>query len=341
VIRKYILHIAKDYSFEILRPLQKEILARGDECVWFVGSSSVDCSRFKDGEVVIKSVDDIANYPSDAVFSPGNNVPNFLKGLKVQVFHGLEWKKKGHFRIRDFFDLYCTHGPITTRKFSELAEQHKNFLVRETGWPKLDPLFSTEPFRFDFDGPTILYAPTFSPSLSSAQACFDEIIKLSHSKSWSWIVKFHPMMDRDMVEKFKAAQHAKLVVVEGSDVLPIMRRADVMLSDTSSVVGEFLLLNKPVVTYRNSLPTEGLINITEVSGLVQAVEYALAMPKELKQSIRNANDELHPYDDSKSSSRVLDAVEDILDNNVKPKKKRPRNILRNFKLNRKLGYKRF
>lgn len=105
--KKYVLHIAQNYSFEILRPIQTEILKRGDECVWFVASTNVDLSRFTEFEKVILSPKEANAYNSEAVFTPGNIVPAFLNGLKVQVFHGLEWKKKGHFRIRDFFDLYC------------------------------------------------------------------------------------------------------------------------------------------------------------------------------------------------------------------------------------------
>jgi len=337
--RKYILHIGRDYSFEILRPLQSEILARGDKCVWYRASEAVNSARFKDDENVISDIDEISRYPADAVFTPGNSVPSFLQGLKVQVFHGLEWKKKGHFRIRDFFDLYCTHGPITTEKFNELASKHKNFLVRETGWPKLDPLFSTRSFELPTDRKVVLYAPTFSPSLSSAFDCFEEIIKLSKEESWYWIIKFHPMMDQDVVKRFKSAQHQYLKVIEGVDVLPLMQRADVMLSDTSSVIGEFQLLGKPVVTYRNFKPDTGLIDVSKVSQLKDALTYALSAPDDLSRRIQESIRRLHPYRDAKSSSRVLNVVEEILDNHIRPRKKRPRNLYRNYKLNKALGYK--
>ena len=47
-------------------------------------------------------------------------------------------EKKGHFRIRKYFDLYLTQGPFFTKKFNELKKKFKNFEVVETGWPKLD-----------------------------------------------------------------------------------------------------------------------------------------------------------------------------------------------------------
>ena len=65
--------------------------------------------------------------------------------LRVQVFHGFNVRKrsdnKGHFRVRGFFDLYCTQGPDTTLPFKVLEKKFGYFKVVETGWPKMDPMF--------------------------------------------------------------------------------------------------------------------------------------------------------------------------------------------------------
>ena len=140
---RYLFYIAHNYSFEILRPLQQVILAQGDKVKWLAVGKEVTLSYFKSNESVLSSIDDARAYNPDASFAPGNEIPNFIPGLKVQIFHGLEWKKKGHFVIRDFFDLYCTHGPATTHRFNELAKQHGFFDVVETAWPKLDYLFTS------------------------------------------------------------------------------------------------------------------------------------------------------------------------------------------------------
>lgn len=336
--RKYILHIAQNYSFEILRPLQQEIINRGGECVWYVMGKHVDQSRFLPSEKVITQESEIANYAADAVFTPGNVVPDFLQGLKVQIFHGLEWKKKGHFRIRDFFDLYCTHGPITTSKFESLAKKHKSFLVRETGWSKLDPVFNTDPYELNTDLPVILYAPTFSKNLTSVQECFNEISRLVRDRKYFWLVKFHPLMDKEWVEKYRSLQCSNLKLVEEPNVLPLLCRADVMLSDTSSVVGEFLLLGKPVVTFKNSQPQACLINIHNPSELEGALTEAFSCSFELQNAIGQSNNMLHPYQDGKSSARILDAVDEIIESKITAPRKRPLNIYRNYKLRRSLKY---
>ena len=101
--KRYLFYIAHNYSFEILRPLQRVILAQGDEVKWLAVGREVNLSYFQSNESVLNSIDDARTYNPDASFAPGNEIPNFIPGLKVQVFHGLEWKKKGHFVIRDFF----------------------------------------------------------------------------------------------------------------------------------------------------------------------------------------------------------------------------------------------
>ena len=204
---KFLLFISQNYSFEILRPLQHYAWSNGDEILWIVYNNNLDTSKFNDNEHFTTDITAAINFNPDAVFAPGNIVPSFIPGLKVQIFHGFEWKKKGHFRIRECFDLYCTQGPFFTDKFESLAKNHNFFDVVETGWPKLDPLFSAPKLPLDNNKkPVVLYAPTFSPALTSVPDLFNEIIKLSRQGDYHWIVKFHPKMATEWVEKFSQQQ---------------------------------------------------------------------------------------------------------------------------------------
>ena len=122
-------------------------------------------------------IKEIEAFKSDAIFVPGNEVPHYLRGVKIQVFHGLAGEKKGHFRIRNYFDLYLTQGPYFTNKFNELKSKFKDFDVVETGWPKLD-IYGKDVHKYEEEKKSllkkskcaniVLYAPTFSPSLTSA-----------------------------------------------------------------------------------------------------------------------------------------------------------------------------
>ncbi|MBR9790515.1 MAG: CDP-glycerol--glycerophosphate glycerophosphotransferase [Gammaproteobacteria bacterium] len=336
---RYLFYISQNYSFEILRPLQQEAYQRGDQCAWFIEGNEVNISLFKEGESRLKSIAEVVDYKPDAVFVPGNIVPAFVPGLKVAVFHGFEWKKKGHFRIRDCFDLYCTQGPFFTERFDELQKQYQHFMVKETGWPKLDPLFSAPPVAPNAK-PMILYAPTFSPSFTSAEALIDTIDELSRKHDWQWIIKFHPKMDRDIEARYRQRQHDKLTVTEEQSVIPLLLKADVMLSDTSSVITEFLLLNKPVVTFRNSQPESPLMDVTAPEQLESALQSALSENTSLQQEIEQYTQKVHPSRDGKASQRILDAVAEQI--NYPPAlKPKPRNLIRQFKMRKRLGYWQF
>lgn len=334
--------ISQNYSFEILRPVQKLARSKGYDVKWMVYLDRVNLALFNNDEDFTTSAQEAVAFNPDAVLVPGNQVPGFLPGLKVEVFHGFEWKKKGHFRIRGGFDLYCTQGPFFTDRFEKLAEEFQYFDVQETGWPKLDPLFSAKAMaRDNLDKPCVLYAPTFSPSLTSVPDLYEQIVKLSKNGNWHWLVKFHPKMESSWVEKFKAAQHDHLQVVETAEIAPVLQTADVILSDTSSIITEFMLLNRPAVTYKNKQPDVALIDFTDASLLEQKLTEALEPTEDRLKQIRDYNEQFHPYQDGQSANRILTAIEDKVANGKKAPKALPVNLIRNLKMRKKLKYWKF
>lgn len=341
--KRYLFYIAHNYSFEILRPLQQAIRANGDEVKWLAVGQEVNLCYFQSNESVLNSIDDARTYNPDASFAPGNEIPNFIPGLKVQIFHGLEWKKKGHFVIRDFFDLYCTHGPATTSRFNTLAQKHGFFDVIETAWPKLDYLFTSPamPMKDNLhaqEKKIILYAPTFSPTLTSAPALFDEIKRLSDQKNYHWLIKFHPKMATQWLEQYKTLKKDNVQIIETSSINELLQTADIMVSDTSSVIGEFSLLNKVTVSLNNKEPGDYLVNIQTADQLEPAIERALNPSKKLKTAIKAYADDLHPYQDGQAAQRILSATENILTNGKQAKKSKPLNLFRNLKQRKKLKY---
>ena len=340
--KHYLFYIAQNYSYAILRPLQQVIKAKGDEVAWFLEGKEVNPNYLQNDEKQLNTVDEIKLYQPIAVFVPGNTVPNFIPGLKVAVFHGFNSGKlnrrgfEDHFNIRGCFDLYCTQGPNTTSTFQSLAAQKQHFLVKETGWTTLDPLFC-EHSNTDNTKPTILLCSTFSRNLSLAPHLFETIKKLSETGKWSWLVQFHPKMPIDIVEKYKSIQGEHLTFVETDNVIPLLQQADVMLCDTSSVLIMFLLQNKPVVTFKNISPAEYLVDIDDPNLVESSIEYALSKPQVLMDKIADYTSQTHPYTDGLSSQRVLAAVDEALLEKGKLKRK-PFNFIRNFKTRKKLNY---
>jgi CDP-glycerol glycerophosphotransferase (TagB/SpsB family) len=337
--QNFLFYISLNYSFEILRPLQQEIINQGNKVAWFVAGKEVNMSNFSTNELVLENIEDVIKFNPVASFVPGNVIPKFIPGIKVQVFHGLEWKKKGHFVIRDCFDLYCTHGKATTTRFNELAQKHQFFDVKETGWPKLDNLFNTPKEQYFNDNKsTILFAPTFSPSLTSAPYLYEQITALVNEKKYNWLVKFHPKMDEKWITLYSQLISDNFKIVESSNINCLLQSADCMLSDTSSVIGEFSLLGKPVISLNNSQPGNYLINITEADELTNALIIALSPPETLISAINDYAEELHPYSDGKSSLRILEAIDEMLTNGKQSNKPLPLNIIRNLKQRKKLNY---
>ena len=312
--RKYLLFLTKNYSYSILRPLYDAILQQDNaEVYWFsTKPERFDINRehwLEDNKAVIK-------YNPDAIFAPGNVVPSNWLGLKVQLFHGLGEEKQGHYRKNGLFQMYCTPGPFITKKFLN----NSRYIVEETGWPKLDNISTmrqNEKTIFNNKYPTILYAPTFSKKLTSANSLLNKLTELK-KRDYNWIIKFHELMDAEIAAKYKALQNDKFLVSDNTDILPLMSESDLMLTDTSSVAYEYLFFDKPIVTFNTKTRHDKGINILEADDLEGAIIRVLSDPAEFKENREFYIGELHPYRDGKSSQRVLEAVNRVLDNGYRP-----------------------
>jgi len=346
---RYLFFVSKLYGYSIARPVQAAIRARGDEAAWFV--HGVSDEHLHDDEQQLKTAEEVMNYQPDAVFVTSNWVPYFFPGAKVQLFHGFNAEKRdehiGHFRIRGDFDLYCTQGPSTTARFQQLAQQHGYFCAVETGWPKVDPLFpgqgkndeqSELREQLDINKPIVLYTSTFSRRLTAAPRLHNTIAQLASKGRWHWLVNLHPKMAPAIVDSYKALEGPNLSFIDTDNIIPLLKAADVMVSDTSSVIFEFMLQDKPVITCRHRNPGPHLLNIHEADELEDAIDTALTQPAELMFEARKYADKLHPYRDGCSSERVLDATEAFLKNDYGKLKHKPLNLRRRISTRRKLGY---
>ncbi len=370
-MKKYLLYVSQLYSFSIVRPLQDAIIRNKDIVAWFLARPEYR-NLLKKDEKVLQSVSDVINYNPCAVFVASNSVPDFFPGVKVQLFHGFNAQKrnssKGHFRLRGFFDLYCTQGPSTTLPFLELEKQYKYFKVKETGWPKMDPLFSesgrgTISACRGISTPSVISVPdtmnqshavfasnainrksiilftsTFTPDLSCAYKLYHTIAELIGKNHWNWIITLHPKMDKKIVEQYKNLENKNCRFIETDDIIPLLKQSDLMLSDTSSVLSEFLLQKKPVVTFRNRKPGNHMINVVNENEIEPAIEKALKKPKKLMNSIESYIKLIHPYNDGKSSERVIKATNDFIDNYYGKLTKKPVNFARRLKMRLKYHY---
>ena len=341
---KCLFFVTKPYSFPILEPVQQAVTESNCGIVkWFSASSATNYPCPGDQ---LKSNEEVLNYNPDAVFVPGNVVPHFWPGLKVQIFHGLDDEVRGFYNITGFFDLYCTTGPAMTEKFSIIAMQKKHFLVRETGWPKLDPVYKNrwifgdqkdqliDQYELNPELPIILYAPTFPRKYTSAQNLLDAIKKLKNGK-YNWIIKFHSLMDKSVQERYKQLENENLRVVDELNILPIMAGSDIMITDTSSVAYEFLPFDRPLVTFQAIARKNKGINIQNPTELVSAIERSLNNPKEFSTNRKSCLQDINPYSDGNSSYRVLKGITKIIaDGSQNVLKQKPKNFIRKYQIHK-------
>ena len=122
----------------------------------------------------------------------------------------------------------------------------------------------------------------------------------------------HPKSAPETVARYRALEGEHLRFATEDNILDLFPQVDMMISDTSSALNEFLLTYKPVVTFRNRRPGPQLIDIDSPDKLLPSIERALARPPELMREIRAYADSIHPWRDGRSSERVLDAVDQFI-----------------------------
>lgn len=339
-----LLFASERYALPILQPLQQAIEARGGRALWWCihGAESLPIPP----ALRVHSAAEAVALRPDAVFSAANWVPHFVSGVKVQVFHGFNVEKRsdqrGHFRLRGLFDLYCTQGPATTTPFRALAEQAGHFVVEETGWPKLDPLFRpAQPVpRPSAAGarPIMLFGSTFTPRLSAAPVLRDEISRMVASGRWYWLLTLHPKCPPALFDAYRALAGPNAEFIEPEDLMRAQAQADVLLADTSSIVSEFVVQEKPVVTFRNRAPKPHMLDVQEPTAVEAAIERALAHEPVLRQAIADYAAQIHPSRDGRASERMLDAVDRLRRGELRPTRPKPLNLFRKLQIRRDLGY---
>lgn len=343
--KHYLFFASLTYAYSILRPLQEEIRRRGDIAAWYLEDSCPDL--LQEDEVRLKTFDEVFHFNPIAVFVPGNWVYDFFPGVKVEVFHGYPMRKRiekidDHFTLRGWFDIYCTQGKSSTPYFTYLEKKHRYFKIYETGWCKVDSFFNPQlPPEPQREKPTILYAPTFTKGISSAWEMAPVIEKLAKEKAWNWIITFHPKLDDATLRQQYtqlAEKHPNIDFRSVNKGLETFRESDALLCDSSSLIVEYMMLDKPVVTYRNTHPGPFLLDVQTEDEVGPALERALTRPDELMKEIRAYTSCHESHRDGKNSARVLDAVDDFIANYQGRIKSKPLNIFRKLKLRWQLKY---
>lgn len=342
---KFLIYISYSYALPIGNPLEQEINSRGYEVHWF--SDLEDGKKsIADKKNRIDTIEELVDYRPDVVLTATDMVPDFITGIKVQIFHGFLAQKRpekkngfAHFRIRGFFDLYCTQGPSTTEPFLKKQKEKKFFEVVETGWSKVDPLFPLNDYALR-PKCRVLIASTFTKRLSLAydHEIFEKINLMSKKGLYNFIMVLHPKLPQEIRDKWKSINGPNFKYINTTELIPIFKETDILLADTTSVVQEYLLQIKPVVCYKHTHRHDYLINVEQPCQLQEAMDMALEYPRDLLKKIETYVNNLHPYKDGKSSMRVVDACVEFLFKDKSHLSSKPLNLIRKYKIRKRLNY---
>lgn len=325
------------YAIDILNPLQEYVTDNNlpHEVMWYIHKPKISTFEYASKVRWTNSIQEAYDFSPEAVFVPGNIVPYYLPGVKIQVFHGYAAEKKDHWIIRRYFDTYFTQGPYFTSHFKALSEEYGDFEVVETGWPKQDWIkrnlhtYDAERQRLlDSTGRKriILYAPTFSPKLTSLplEGMKERLGELAEHNDALVVMKFHPLTRKEWADEYRAWAESKdnvIFVNQGENITKYQLMSDVLISDTSSTVYEFLLLSRPVITVRTIAKDIYWENTATPDGLEEAYRRAM---NDLEAIARRQwiVDNYDPYLDGHVCERMLNAAADYIRRHGVPNKRR-------------------
>ncbi|RLC50700.1 MAG: hypothetical protein DRI23_06540 [Candidatus Cloacimonadota bacterium] len=333
---RFLFYISKKYSIPVIEPIVEYLEQTDHEYAFFV-SGKVQAflpESWLAAEIHV-SVITAKTFNPDFVLVPGNFVDFRIPGIKVQLFHGLGVEKPSHYKIRHFFDVYCTSGPFVTQRFNDLKKKYKYFEILETGWPKVDHILSypvaeiADKYKIPLNNKIILFAPTHSRKMESASELMEIIPKIIRDDEF-WLIKFHELMNKELVQEFKRKLGSNALFIEEYDITPYLHAADILISDTSSVFYEFMLLDKPVISYKTQSRSDKGMDIADPAVLRDAIDWSLANPGNHGEQRKKHIQEINPYLDGKISERL---IMNLIENKDKLSSvKKPLNLFRKMQI---------
>jgi len=282
---------------------------------------------------------------------PGFEIIRRQSKVVCSMSHGLG-TKQAYFKDspRDV-DIRFTEGPEHHRG---LRKRYPDLQTELVGMAKMDPLFDGDKLQTNAlirennvaaDRPVILWAPTFYPS--SLEKLHKTVRTLAKQTEYQWILKPHHFTyfprqwrykrQKRLVQRLtRSSNNIILLPPSEYSVLPWLKIADVLLSDTSSTLFEMVALDKPVIRcdtygvrwnhklfprrlFKRRLDTDTTgeftyaINIESANELEGALDQALEDPAWLQDGRSETIQRLFYQLDGRASERIVQQAMELLD----------------------------
>lgn len=149
---------------------------------------------------------------------------------------------------KSVFDLHLAYGPRDQAFYEQVMEsvmvgnpKFDDWFAGRTNVAGIDPLLR----RLDRSKRTVLYLPTHS-DLSSIDVLAPALKTLG--ETYNVIVKLHYLSPREEPDRVTLLTDERLMLVQDdTDLMPLLKLADVIISDNSSAIFDAILADKPLV----------------------------------------------------------------------------------------------
>ena len=177
----------------------------------------------------------------------------------------------------------------------------------------------------------IMYAPTFrdNPAVFADVYNFDskrllKVVEKKFGGKWTLLVRFHPNISgTDFAQNFFAGAENTINVTNYPDAQELLVASDILISDYSSVIYDFMLCGKPVFIYGKDYDTYSQergfnqnyfnlpykVNRTE-NELLNSIKTFNA--KSLKSKIKRFMDAIKPFDNGHASEAVVARIKAVI-----------------------------
>lgn len=364
---KVLFDLKKEYYLNSLFPLYKELakdpnydlyLKVGKDQKRFLGiflmskKNKIEKKMIEDG---YKLTDETKGFDLIICGDALKNPQKYDKeAIKVHLDHGVGIKTlriRNIVKQKDVRYHVFLEGQYWYDYIKSLNWQDKAIFYTNTGIPKLDPFFWKDQYDngtlikkigLNPKKKTVLFAPSYKPScikctqkkLIELLPKYNIVIKLH---PYSWDGKYAPHSQHRFFEKLASKNKEIFLIPEDDvDIYPYLYLADTMISDTSSVINEFLALGKHgiiyVLSYQNLNHSDGMPVLSidpeewlagafphmhNPEDLLTAVESALNPTREMVQKLEEYRNYFFTGLDGKSGQRVKMEIDKLFEKNNK------------------------
>ena len=262
-IKKILFFIERDFHIAMLKPLMQHIYSNksGEMKIYAPFNKNINILVRNYLPFFVEATTDPWTWQPDITFVADFSY-QYVEGLGKIVNIGHGTISKGWFFSKNKIsqrencaDLICVPGQIHKERLE--SQVFKPIIV--TGMPKLDNCFNNSlnreelmaRFRLDPEQKTVLLAPTFNEEFSILPYLQQTDLSKIFPDYINLIVKLHGVSDESLKRIFERlkTENRKVYISDSYDIDELYFIADLLISDVSSVVYEFLSLNKPILLF--------------------------------------------------------------------------------------------